>query len=326
MRQVIIHIGPPKTGSTSIQGFLNLVQDELLGHGVLYPREGRLKAGVGYRVFRRQGAVKMTGPADNHQLLAWALRQEVEGINADRCWNEVLQEIQTVRPHTVILSGEDFFSVSEEKVGQFKKYVDGFRVTVLCYLRNPFDLLLSIFKQRVKAGRYYGSFEDFLQEESPKIIRTYEASLQAWCKAFGVENVVFKVFDKIKRNPGLEYDLLNTLKINPASFEEAICTIKRLNVSPSDDAIHLVRLVNFLEHTLGRPEGLKSVFSRIREKMANPGSLAKGALSIGGPLFQKPVIPQEKIGALKELTKKQWNHGILEQFLQPDDRQYVEIK
>ena len=117
---IILHIGPPKTGSTSIQSFLNSAQQELLTDGILYPSKGRSEAGVTYHIkiherdakSRRFASTK--GPDFAHHLLAWTLAGTVRDISADRCWAQVLSEIESLNPKTAIISSEYFAWLSEE--------------------------------------------------------------------------------------------------------------------------------------------------------------------------------------------------------------------
>ena len=315
--QVILHIGPPKTGSTSIQGFLSSTYDDLLKHGVLYPREGRIQAGTRYCVYRHGKPAMMSGPADNHQLLAWAMKKEAEGINADRCWLDVLQEIDAKKPKTVLISGEDFFGISEESVCQVKKTLEAYSVKILFYLRNPFDLLLSGYKQRIKAGRFYRSFSNFLQEEGPIIFEAYETRARRWSEHFGLKNMIIKPFDKIKKNSGIERDLIEFLDLNPKDFEQHLLHMKRLNVSPSDETINLMRFVNFAEHSFGSRGKLRFFFGKARGKCSFLSPLAR-------PFLGKALFQHEDVLMVRNLIKE-WGPRFFGTYLHPEDRPYVEF-
>lgn len=324
MQKVILHVGPPKTGTTSIQGFLHSVHDELLSHGILYPREGRLNAGTRYCIYRHGKPSMMSGPSDNHQLLAWAMKKEAEGVDADHCWLKVLQEIDAAKPKTVILSGEDFFGISPESIGQVKKYLENFSVKILFYLRNPFDLLLSGYKQRVKAGRFHRAFPAFLQEEGPIIFEAYETRAKSWSEIFGLENMIVKPFDRIKKIPGIERDLLEFLELNPKDFEQPLLQMKRLNVSPSDETIHLMRFWTFVERSLGSPKWLRVFFSKARGKSSVLSPPVKMIFVAGKPFLQKALFQNEDIRTIRNLTKE-WGPRFFGTYLKPEDRPFVEF-
>jgi len=88
LKRLILHIGPPKTGTTSIQKFLSAAQEDLLSDGILYPANGRLQAGMVYTIWRRGHFRTRKGPSIEHHLLPWSLTEAVQGISADACWIE----------------------------------------------------------------------------------------------------------------------------------------------------------------------------------------------------------------------------------------------
>lgn len=294
MQKLILHIGPPKTGTTSLQRFLSLIHDKLLSHGVLYPKEGRLRAESVYQVRRRHGTVTLRGPADSHQLLVWALKREVAGVDADECWSDVLQEIQRIGPHTIILSAEDFFGLSEPQVLEVRKKLVDFTVEVVLYLREPFEMCLSGYKQHVKMGRYHRSFSRFLDEEGPSIFQAYDTRTKRWSKIFGSEFIVYKPYDKLTKGSGLAKDLLCMLGLNPEDFESFLTQGKRLNISPPDTGIQVIRSLNLVEYCLGSPEWLKVVFRYARAKLSRRNALTNILFTVGSPIWGKPLFHNEE--------------------------------
>ncbi|GJL56738.1 MAG: hypothetical protein NPIRA02_38700 [Nitrospirales bacterium] len=294
MRQLILHIGPPKTGTTSLQRFLNSASKELLSRGVLYPQEGRLKAGSVYRVHRPEGRVTTTGPADSHQLLAWTLKNEVEGVDAEGCWLDVLNEIHRVDPQTVIISGEAFFSLLEEQVIQVRKYLADFNVRVIIYLRDPFNLCLSAYTQHVKMGRYHHSFLTFMNEKGPHIFEGYETRTQRWKMIFGSEQIVYKSYDKLAKSPGLAQDFIRMLGFHSEDFEKCFSQNKRLNISPSNTGIQVIRSLNFLENCLGLSEGLKGLFRYVRGKLSAQNVVTNALFTVGGLIWRKPLFSKQE--------------------------------
>lgn len=146
--KIILHIGPPKTGSTSIQSFLDSARQELLNDGVLYPSKGRLEAGVTCRLklygrdAKSRRITSKTGPDTAHHLLSWTLAGIAQNIAADRCWTDVLTEIESIKPETVIISSEDFAWLSEGQIQKLKVMLNDYSVNILIYFRNPFYWLL----------------------------------------------------------------------------------------------------------------------------------------------------------------------------------------
>ena len=165
---IILHIGPAKTGTTSIQSFLNSAQQELLSDGFLYPSKGRSEPGVTYKIklherdVRSRGFTFKKGPHIAHHLLAWTLAGTTQNITAESCWSEVFNEIESVNSEMVFISSENFAWLSEGQLQTLKALLKDYSVKVLIYFRNPFNWLLSRYNQIVKKGRYHRSFRAFL--------------------------------------------------------------------------------------------------------------------------------------------------------------------
>jgi hypothetical protein len=147
--EVIIHIGMPKTGTTSLQSTLHRNRDFLLGEGILYPELSKIKHAHHLlmplftppdRVWSRVKSVYGTSPS---ALLS--------GAKAE--WESILEAVRTNKPEKLILSTEAFF------VGIFPKKMERLRdmildvsssVRVVGYVRSPESYYRSILLERAK--------------------------------------------------------------------------------------------------------------------------------------------------------------------------------
>lgn len=137
MKHVVIHVGPPKTGTSAIQYWCNQHRAELSKHGVMYPghvtdtnniSSGNLKA-----IFSRNA----TGE--------W--RPDEEKIDI------LLARFKQSNAHTLLLSSEFFFP---EIIALNQLIPD---VEFIVYLRNPIEVLESNYNQEVKRHRQTSPFK-----------------------------------------------------------------------------------------------------------------------------------------------------------------------
>lgn len=163
MRELILHIGRHKSGTTAIQHFLNDNRDELLRRGVHVPRAGR--RGEGHHALAeplRRRLARLSGLTDPRSLAVWrALVAELHGIAPEL---------------VAVISSEAFQNCEASLVA---RGIGGFRTRVLVYLRNQVDYLASAYAQRVHATDYCGSVEDFYRDIFLPL-HDYERFLQGW--------------------------------------------------------------------------------------------------------------------------------------------------
>ena len=96
LARVVMHVGPPRTGTTAIQGALAACRQQLLEHGVIHPS---------------------TQPesAEGQPSLAWDVLAEC-GRSVARLseayvsWDEALLAAERAGAHTLLVSSEDFSS------------------------------------------------------------------------------------------------------------------------------------------------------------------------------------------------------------------------
>lgn len=326
---IILHIGPAKTGTTSIQSFLNSAQQELLSDDFLYPSKGRSEAGVTYQIKlherddrSRRFAFKK-GPDFAHHLLAWTLAGTVQNISGDRCWADVLDEIELANPETVIISSEFFAWLSEEQLQTLKALLKGYSVKVIIYFRNPFNWLLSRYNQIVKKGRYHRSFRAFMREQSFHYI-SYEHLVKRYVETFGQTHVDLRLFDKIKRIDTLENDLINILDLDASKYGKYIPSEKH-NVSLAGDIMNMLRCINLFQHYFWPQSKHSTRFKRARKEIISKGTSYRILNKIGKPFFNRPAYSQKDLRIYSTLTEE-WLPEFLRRYLDPEDLQYYKLR
>ena len=148
---VLLHIGPPKTGSTAVQNALHTQRDELARHGVRY-------AGSAFRPKEASWAVLGIGPA---------IGREKPTIEA---WHEIVAEVHEHTDVRVCVSSEDFARAGTPAVAaRIVADLGADRVHLVHVVRRLDRLLPSLWQERVKAKLalpYEEWLELVLQEES----------------------------------------------------------------------------------------------------------------------------------------------------------------
>ena len=129
---IFIHIGPHKSGTTAVQKALHKGRRALLRVGIIYPKSN-------WHHFAQ------------HRLAFAARSLELPGEAEPPCLSTELAELgRAVKRHPghrVILSSEEFFSAPVPGIEALKDGFAGFNVKLICFLRRPDELLLSIHSQ-----------------------------------------------------------------------------------------------------------------------------------------------------------------------------------
>lgn len=139
---VLLHIGPPKTGSTAIQRALHGSRAELAAQGVLYP---------GTRMRAQSAAAAVLG-------IGASVGREEPKIQR---WNALVEEIRRSELPRTCLSQEPFARADDAAVGRILDGLGAERTHVLYVARRLDKVVPSHWQERVKAWAEL-SFEEFL--------------------------------------------------------------------------------------------------------------------------------------------------------------------
>lgn len=137
--KLTLHVGLPKTGTTTIQHVLDRIKPQLAERGVLYPGTTVAQLDLVRRSQRdRSGMSTAEG----------SLGEAVE---------RMAHEIRAVRPRHVVLSCEHMVLVPAREVARLKDVIahrlpEIREVAVLCYVREPIGFATSLCQQRLKSG------------------------------------------------------------------------------------------------------------------------------------------------------------------------------
>lgn len=234
----LLHIGPPKTGTTTVQEALRAARAAMSAHGVIYPGDGRHHS-------MAARAVLGTQPPKGHPP------------TDPKAWGRLVREVSSARHHRVIVSSEMFSGADDATVRTVIRDLGGTAVHVVITLRPLIKILPSTWQQRVRIDDTVVPYEDWLTRmlcERPddagmrSVWRRHQHGLlvERWASVVGVANMTVVVPDESDRQMLLRVfaSLLglpsNMLQAGPLT-----------NPSLSFGEVELVRLLNQEFHDRG---------------------------------------------------------------------------
>lgn len=170
--RLLLHIGATKTGSTSLQHFLDANRPALLRLGIWTPEFG---------LFRQSDRPWKTAGHANFLRAASAGKA---GLRKALLGGLGALERLGARPHTVVLSSEAFF-LSPDATALID-YLDGFRVEMVVYLRRQDDWAEAQYCEFVAGGaigRVADDPETWLAAPATRRRLSYDRLLAEWREA-----------------------------------------------------------------------------------------------------------------------------------------------
>jgi hypothetical protein len=182
MARVILHIGPHKTGTTSLQEDLHAMRDSLAQAGIVYPDRWRQRSAAHHALFYR---VKAIGGTSTPEAEA-ALRADIEEVRGDAA--------------CLVVSSESFSTLGPDAIAALRRVLEGHRVEVVYFVRRWSGLLPSFWQQEVKFGRgpILPSFcRKHLADPSRSHVLNAKASLNRFATAFGDDAIRIGAYDAV---------------------------------------------------------------------------------------------------------------------------------
>jgi hypothetical protein len=182
----ILHIGPPKTGTSSLQEALAQNRDQLLAQGYDYPGFGR-----------HPEMPQLPG----HHGVAESLQQRQQLPDG---FAAALSQLPD--DHRVIFSSENFAHLKPEAVQQLVQALGPDNVEVIYYARRWEQLLPSVWQELIKHG-HSQSYLEFLNHQTSaplaSVYLNYMNVLDRWAGAAGVDRLRIFSYDNL-RTEGLD--------------------------------------------------------------------------------------------------------------------------
>lgn len=227
----ILHIGMPKTGSSTIQANLHAgISDTRAKYANLLEDEPSIN---------QHGGMLCTILHDNPSAYHYVSRFGIH--NVDQYSFKVKSRLEAgfkdLTTSIEIISGEDFFhlpSFSANGVEQLHSYLRGFfkHIKIFAYVRKPSSLLPSVFQQLVK---FHG-----LNKLDPFALYHPYSNLKKYMDVFGAGNIVLRSYSpRIFLGGDIMIDFTTCVGIRPQKD-----VTPRLNTSLSKEAISMLFCYN----------------------------------------------------------------------------------
>lgn len=240
--KAVIHIGMPKTGTSSIQSFLGANVDGLAAQGVLYQRNfaGRLSQfeypmcafeRIDRHIDSKDGWVRYAvGDREKQRVMCQPILADLKTIPAKS------------DAHTAVFSSEHAFAWLRQKpvIQSFHDMMsEVFKpVHYVVYLRDPVSLFPSRYSEGIKRGKTH-SMDDLINRKSGF---TDEVNrLENWCAIVGRDQMSVRMLDPtFLENGDLIEDFCHVVGIDPAKLERP----PRVNESLSAVGAEVLRALN----------------------------------------------------------------------------------
>lgn len=190
MATVYLHIGAPKTATSTLQTVLSKNYEKLLENGVLYPKSAR--------------------HGDAHHLLICDLIEKYQGHRmADfwygdkargEAWEELKVDMEAHKDqiHSVVISSELFFGQAKNIDAMHQDiltHLHGHEIKIVVYLRRQDQMYSSFFNQDVKGVRQWAHSAYQFYDTHQVFEHNYLKSVRIWSDSFGKDNVLIRPYE-----------------------------------------------------------------------------------------------------------------------------------
>lgn len=182
----LLHIGPPKTGTSALQSACHACRISLRQQGVRYAGAARQASTAAFAVTRRVHPSTGKPPSMRH-------------------WNSLVREVRGARESRVLISSEFFAGATEDQATKIIRDLDPTRTHVAITLRPLAKILASRWQQNVQEGARI-PYDEWLREvlEDPVSEhgkrfwsrQRHDALVQRWVAAAGPDHVTVIIVEE----------------------------------------------------------------------------------------------------------------------------------
>lgn len=204
-RRLYVHIGSPKTGTTTIQAFLQENRDVLKKKGYIYPGKEMNHYFLGLEVAGYRNLV----PEEQEFL-----ERVYEAHGTRDLPGYIAREIDESGCRNVIISAENFWNFSfldnRKKIPDILRAIhprweEEFEVFIIVYLRRQDTFNESVYSQAVTCT---------IQKETRKVSENlrrpnYYKALNAWADIVGKSNILVRPYESVQLPKGIIHNFLS---------------------------------------------------------------------------------------------------------------------
>lgn len=197
MKRIFLHIGLEKTGTTSIQRFLQKNRDALRAKDYLYPRN--LAPGGGGSQHAVVAYAQNDDKIDDTRMHWEATDPQSIKRFRNRLDNNFIPRLVEAKCNNIIISSEHLSSrlKTREELERLRELLGPIAsdIHVYVYLRRQDDFFLSSYSTYVKSGDSR-RFDQVAQPQSETSRYDYLMLLDLWADVFGEDKIFANLFDR----------------------------------------------------------------------------------------------------------------------------------
>lgn len=302
MKTLYLHIGTPKTGTSSIQEFMCQNREVLKKHGYCYPELLRRDPGTS---MNRNGHFLVHVVYSEDGTRDKALEEEIkqEGLEqVAECFKQVDNVVLSDEGIWRRLPGHAYAKVLPD----LKEEADrrGYQVKIIVYLRRQDEYLISNWNQMVKHRMRSTLTADeriwHVVNKEPGVVK-YATQLDSMAKIFGKENLIVRRFDSGDWvNGDIIEDFMNCIGLSVT--EEYQPLEKNANTGLQGNTTEMKRIINKDTTFTG-------------EEVSYLGSILRSLSYEAGKRYPSSALSQEEIRKLLEIFKEE-NDRAAEEYMQ----------
>ena len=254
MKTLYIHIGCPKTATTSIQYFCNENKEILSKNGVYFPIfEQKYKDVNPYRnghflIAHQYDSNGKINTLDEHRIFRFNMDHIIYMFSK---YNNILLSDESIW-HSAHFFKKDLWETLRKE-----SLKSAFKIKIIVYLRRQDTALNSMWNQKIKKSKQRFrsmSWEEFINTTPPAIYLNYEEGLNEIASELGPENIIVHRYGKkYFKNGSIYDDFLSTLGLS-LTDDYTITTFER-NPRLSGNSNEMQRIFNSI------PNATKKDFS-----------------------------------------------------------------
>ena len=302
---LVLHIGSGKTGTSSVQRFLDQNRAWLAQHGMLVPTS------PGRRRHVRLGLYVQADEAVEDSIL-WQRQKEATPAEFREAFRRTLfREVSDSGLSRMLLSDESLYGSPVDALSRMRTLTDEIArsVRLVTYLRRQDDHLSSRYQQVIKVGEVR-RMSDRVREEDFGATYDYHARLSAWRRILEPTEFVVRPFERDRFvNGSLYQDFVEAagLDVPTDGLEPSLPS----NESLDAESVEFLRLLNiYRKQHEGRARGVRG------DRLDGPVDvLARLAEHGTGPTLTLPERELDEFMAQWELS----NRAVAREFLGDED-------
>lgn len=231
-KNLYLHIGFPKTGTTSIQSFFASNRGVGLKHNLLYPKTG-IRNGTHFELSDALG-------------FKLRIKWQPDPVRMPKLKSAFARECAANHADNILVSSENFVLAGSPL--HVKSFFEDFEVRIVIYLRRHDSWWESKYWQATRMvtlprwERGPEGYIHFLKHQKNKGAHyiKYRHIVDQWAETFGPENIILRPYERSQMERGAVVDLLQALDMTEFADSDFVRDARPLNESKSFRSLRLI--------------------------------------------------------------------------------------